>query len=261
MGQLQHGPRITACLNCQADLPIAVRRGPPLRFCSRACCQTWWQRQKYRKRSPDLTCEWCGHSFPTPKFAKPNAPQRFCSVECGARHNHCFGKATPITWASCHCGEHFISRGNRRHCGCGPAPKPAKQSKPPKSRTGRCLHCGTTFTRVGGGGKVSYCSKRCWRRAKSHTTKTHYRRAKKFGARYEVVHRVAVFERDNWRCRICGGSVSKTETYPHPSSPTIDHVVPISMGGSHTYDNVRTAHARCNTGRGNRGAHQLQLAV
>lgn len=32
---------------------------------------------------------------------------------------------------------------------------------------------------------------------------------------------------------------------------TVDHVIPISLGGSHAIDNLRLAHARCNSDRRN----------
>ena len=40
---------------------------------------------------------------------------------------------------------------------------------------------------------------------------------------------------------------------------TIDHVVPLSLGGSHTPANVRAAHFMCNSRRSNRGAAQMRL--
>ena len=34
--------------------------------------------------------------------------------------------------------------------------------------------------------------------------------------------------------------------------PSIDHVVPLSKGGTHTWDNVHLAHKRCNMVKGNK---------
>lgn len=54
------------------------------------------------------------------------------------------------------------------------------------------------------------------------------------------------------RCWLCGWGI------PYPTTPdpdhaerfTLDHVVPCSKGGAHSYRNVRAAHAGCNARRG-----------
>lgn len=48
-------------------------------------------------------------------------------------------------------------------------------------------------------------------------------------------------------CGICGRPVDKSVRYPHPMSPTIDHIIPISKGG-HPADinNLQLAHYACN---------------
>lgn len=48
-------------------------------------------------------------------------------------------------------------------------------------------------------------------------------------------------------CGICGKPVDKTLKSPHPLSPTIDHIIPISKGG-HPSDmnNLQLAHRQCN---------------
>lgn len=48
-------------------------------------------------------------------------------------------------------------------------------------------------------------------------------------------------------CGICGKPVDKTIKYPHPLSPTIDHIIPIDRGG-HPSDisNLQLAHFKCN---------------
>jgi 5-methylcytosine-specific restriction endonuclease McrA len=53
--------------------------------------------------------------------------------------------------------------------------------------------------------------------------------------------RKAVFVRDNYRCQYCG---DKAEN--------VDHVVPRSRGGGHTWDNVVAACRRCNSRKENR---------
>src|ERR1700693_243782 len=47
--------------------------------------------------------------------------------------------------------------------------------------------------------------------------------------------RRAVFARDSWSCQYCGGAAE-----------ALDHVVPRSRGGLHSWDNVVAACRRCN---------------
>lgn len=56
------------------------------------------------------------------------------------------------------------------------------------------------------------------------------------------VSRREVFRRDQHRCQYCGS----------PKRLTLDHVIPRSKGGTHTWDNVVAACERCNTTKGDR---------
>lgn len=69
------------------------------------------------------------------------------------------------------------------------------------------------------------------------------RRQQKGSTQVEPVSHVLVAERDGWRCAICRGEVTR-ETW------SLDHVVPLSKGGAHTYANVVLAHRSCNVRRG-----------
>lgn len=55
--------------------------------------------------------------------------------------------------------------------------------------------------------------------------------------------RRAVIERDGSTCGICGGEVAANDLH-------LDHVTPYASGGLDTIDNLRVAHAGCNTQRG-----------
>ena len=59
-----------------------------------------------------------------------------------------------------------------------------------------------------------------------------------------------VMRRDENICTICGLPVDasdKSGIKIGNKYPTIDHIIPISLGGSHTWDNVRLAHMICNS--------------
>ena len=54
-------------------------------------------------------------------------------------------------------------------------------------------------------------------------------------------------------CGICGKPVDFSLKYPHPLSPTIDHIIPLAKGG-HPSDlaNLQLAHFCCNRQKSNR---------
>lgn len=63
--------------------------------------------------------------------------------------------------------------------------------------------------------------------------------------------RLAIYERDNWTCWLCGEAVDRdVDPRVHDRAPSLDHVIPRSRNGSHDDDNLRTAHRLCNTLRG-----------
>jgi 5-methylcytosine-specific restriction endonuclease McrA len=60
---------------------------------------------------------------------------------------------------------------------------------------------------------------------------------------------MAVFERDAWVCQLCGDPVERDAT-ERRLRPSLDHIVAIAHGGSHTWDNVQLAHVGCNCRKG-----------
>lgn len=54
-------------------------------------------------------------------------------------------------------------------------------------------------------------------------------------------------------CGICGQSVDKSLKFPHPLSPTIDHIIPVDRGGHPSdIDNLQLAHFCCNRAKSNK---------
>jgi 5-methylcytosine-specific restriction endonuclease McrA len=70
-------------------------------------------------------------------------------------------------------------------------------------------------------------------------------------ARQEPYRRIEIFERDRWICQLCGDPVIQTLVHPDPGCASIDHILPISLGGDDTPDNVQLAHLSCNVAKGN----------
>lgn len=57
-------------------------------------------------------------------------------------------------------------------------------------------------------------------------------------------------------CWLCGGLIDFTLPAFHDWAFEIDHVHPLSLGGSNTRDNFRAAHRICNLRRSNGPAEQ-----
>jgi 5-methylcytosine-specific restriction endonuclease McrA len=128
-----------------------------------------------------------------------------------------------------------------------------------------CLVCDKFVTRTKGPIGM-YCqlhkenNPRRRNRASYWWAETDRQRAKRWGVAYETIIRVKVFERDGWRCQLCRKAVNRNLSYPNPMSASLDHIVPISLGGSHLYLNVQCAHLRCNLAKGSTGnGDQLAL--
>lgn len=71
-------------------------------------------------------------------------------------------------------------------------------------------------------------------------------RARLYGAEYERFDKYEVFVRDSWTCQLCGLPVDQTERFPHPDSPSLDHIIPISLAGAHSPSNTQCSHLSCN---------------
>jgi len=73
---------------------------------------------------------------------------------------------------------------------------------------------------------------------------------------HEPVSLLLLAERDDYHCGICGNPVvDMSARRPDPDMPTIDHIIPVTMGGAHNYANTRLAHDICNAKRGNHGTY------
>ncbi|MFN6567531.1 HNH endonuclease [Dendronalium sp. ChiSLP03b] len=60
-----------------------------------------------------------------------------------------------------------------------------------------------------------------------------------------------IFRRDNHTCQYCGNT----------KRLTIDHVIPRSKGGTHTWDNVVTACEKCNSTKSDRLLHEIGMTL
>lgn len=62
----------------------------------------------------------------------------------------------------------------------------------------------------------------------------------------------ALAARDGAICALCGCDVDMASTRPDVMCPSVDHIVPRSLGGSNDPNNLQLAHLLCNIRKGNR---------
>lgn len=90
-----------------------------------------------------------------------------------------------------------------------------------------------------------YCSKRCARQAE---------RARSGRFSIPTRRRMAIYERDGWVCQLCHEPVDPRLSDEDAWAATLDHIACQSWTDApdHSDANLRLAHRRCNSARGNR---------
>ena len=73
--------------------------------------------------------------------------------------------------------------------------------------------------------------------------------------------RLKILDRDGWRCYICGQDIDRTFVWPHGLAGSVDHVKPLSAGGSNDPDNLRGTHWHCNIDKGSRLVSEIWTAA
>lgn len=72
--------------------------------------------------------------------------------------------------------------------------------------------------------------------------------ATKFGAIFDrKLTQAMVFKEFGAVCYLCGMAIDMALLANHKFSATIDHIIPLSRGGSHNLENTRPAHLSCNS--------------
>jgi hypothetical protein len=219
----------------------------------------------------EYTCEICKSLR---QMARRGRPRRFCPGECAR-----VAKESAIQeWREAggfdrtreheceRCGAQWCNVGNRkagrqgptRYCStkCGQRTSEEKRNPPLEPFYIECDYCKRLTlrtTRL----PAKFCSARCMEAIRG----TYRRRARLFGVEYESINKRKVFDRDGWVCGICHGPIARKLEYPDPMSASLDHIVPLSLGGPHLWHNVQAAHLWCNIAKGNRDGCGSQLLL
>lgn len=124
------------------------------------------------------------------------------------------------------------------------------------SKIKECEYCGKIFYAKD---YNWYCSDECKSTMNKEKQKVRKRlrevKAKKNGKIEWNISLEKLIQRDEGICKICGRQVD-TEDYYYTDEgyfiagdnyPSIDHVIPLAKGGTHTWNNIQLAHRNCNS--------------
>lgn len=145
-----------------------------------------------------------------------------------------------------YCSELCIQERGRQHDQRYNQTRPCAKPKP-------CPRCGEITDSYG-----SNCDP-CRKAVKSERRRREKTRRRKRLVVQERYTLAEIAERDGCRCGLCGRTVPMRQAVPHPRAPTIDHILPLAVGGDDTRANVQLAHFKCNWQKRDGGEQQLRL--
>ena len=194
-----------------------------------AACGTHAAYQGHYRRGekPCDACREAGRQYQRQRYNRKR-PRKLC-VECGVKLSK--GRRT-VCSTRCRSARLVKSEAYRR--------SRAKRSAGAYSRKSprECEECGGEFLSERG----RYCSLICYGdsiRGDGPESRSHIPN----GVRRHV------YERDAWRCQLCGKRVGRKLGPNHPRRPSLDHIVPISAGGEDVTENLQLAHLCCNVAK------------
>lgn len=212
------------CGHCGASCKV--------RYCSRQCAGA-------RRKTRQATCRGCGVTY------RPKASNRraYCSRDCAFKHKAAKSPA-PKHCADCR------AEIPRRRIRCVPCVVEARRLASRVPRVERtCEDCHTTYIPTHGQRK-RYCSMLCAKRVSRRIEKAK-RRAREAQLPTENINPFKVFTRDSWTCRMCHEPTPRALRGTLDNhAPELDHIVPLSRGGPHTYSNTQCLCRRCNQVKG-----------
>jgi hypothetical protein len=264
------------------------------------CCGAKSEYRKNRTRSrpapkpkPLVVCDTCGRTFEAANARQvrcnhPDCRRKYWKDKERRRSAHLWGVIKCAT-----CGDLFdtgpikIGRSPKLCSNCAFTVK--RRGRPPEEK--QCKLCNATFV---ANGAQHYCTPKCQELGKKislrklkrqrllaglcarHGTAGHceicharnFNKANKRrgpeGARGPTRSKVEIrklCEQQKWKCSLCGKKLDPELRGTHNMAISIDHVIPVSKGGTHDLANLAAAHRICNTKKGNRslGPEQLRM--
>lgn len=246
--------RVRECASCGSEFSYKVSRGTDRSYCSISC--------RPRPKAPESICTVHGCVRTVRSGRSPLCEAHYYRLRrTGSTQAHVAIEGPE----SCeYCGRHT---GGRKYCDSRCTAR-ANRSVP-LARV--CVACSEPFDTTALMVKSVTCSEKCRHERERALAVAHYakevqtqkgrdrvrnmghkRRARKMAAFIDDVSRDTVMRLGDWLCHICNEPIDPELEWPSQGFGTVDHVIPLSKGGAHSYANCKPAHLRCNCAKGAR---------
>lgn len=245
------------CTRCDAVKPVEDfylnKNGARHSWCKECAREAARARHRRKKGHPESgriatprPCACCGYSF-TPQHDHRHVKNVYCGKGCQRGRP---ANASTLHWHRCFECDEVLEVSGRR-------PGGRRFCESCAMFAVRCHGCGVSVELTGehAAGKQFCDDCKVYAAADRNRRKSSKRR----GAGSGDYSKMEIGERDGWRCHLCGDRVDRRLSGNDSDGPTIDHLIPVSVGGRDVRENVALAHRRCNTARGARGEVQLRL--
>lgn len=212
------------CKQCGKTFKHVSRK--KIKFCSNECREQFAEEEREEKeiakekaKERQCICKWCGNVFVT-----TNKRNKYCSNECRRLNTNKMQRdkadISIVDKVCKECGKHFSTKRSRK----------------------------------------LFCSKECSIKYSQRIREV--KRRHKIKENGEIHWNISVerlYKRDKGICYLCGEQCNFQDYYFNKNGteicgndyPSIDHIFPISKGGTHTWNNVKLAHRNCNGKKSN----------
>lgn len=260
------------CPACRGFFVPNAKGGPEQTFCSLACGRRHRRGSKPRQLWP-LACRVCSSAFESFDLGA-----MYCSSSCKQRAWSNANPARARAWKPkrvqnpfsiyftgycCDCGCAVGGRWELKRCQRCTSERQRRASREAVLASNQAKHkaigkvvccrgCGCEFCPLYGE-KLTMTCPACQPVLKHEMRlAAKARRSKRLRtANRETVVRRKVFERDGWKCKLCGTNTPKQLMgSTQPNAPELDHAMPVSRDGAHTYANTQLLCRSCNGWKG-----------
>ena len=241
--------RVRTCMGCGCNFN-RKRSGNKGLYCSRECA---FKNRPYLSEARQTAVSQCKQC----KVYMVGMKGKYCSGECRVRwsvvvsscpscgYTEAKARASHAATTDARCDACKLASGDYRLSYKGSL---AKAYHVLDSGEVHCKRCSIRFEVGKRASKIEYCEecRETTRREYKSGTSNHRKRARRHGVEYQYINHRKVFARDGWRCQGCEREIHPETSGLARHGPTLDHVVPMSTGGGHTYDNVQLLCRSCN---------------